>query len=191
MRKLKMKKLMMMLGALAVSAGVQAETIHGVCDDLQGTAGGAYGLCVAICEVPAEDDSCMPTFVDGVLVEDSFENCRPASMKLVNKYLEKANGVELPCGNYTSSVSCPCPDPDVDVTQPYSCIPRPNESGGGVTQIVPEGTTLFTIVDLKARGWLCRTRTKDGVQTILPVPGQEGDGGEIDACLDIYNSYCP
>ena len=190
-----MKKLMMMLGALTalvLSYGSQAETIHGACDDLQGTTGGAYGLCVAICEVPAEDEGCMPTFVDGVLVEDSFENCRPAAMKLVEKFQEKAPaGVELPCGDYQSSVSCPCPDPDVDASLPYSCSSQPNGSSGLIQRFPLDGSlTLFTVRPLKD-GWVCRTVSRDGVRTVLPIPGQPGDGTEVDACIDKYRSYCP
>lgn len=186
-----MKTLMTMLAVLLFGGTAQAATIHGACDDLQGTAGGAYGLCVAICEVPAEDESCMPTFVDGVLVADSLDNCRPASMKLVNKYLEKANGTPLPCGDYQSSVSCPCPEPDVDVTLPYSCSSQSNGSSGLIQRFPLDGSlTLFTVRPIKD-GWVCRTVTRDGVRTVLPIPGAPGEGTEVDACLDVYNSYCP
>ena len=187
-----MKKLMMMMMTLPLLlvAAAQAETIHGACDDLQGTAGGAYGLCVAICEVPAEDEGCTPTYIDGVLVEDSLDDCRPAAMRLVEKFQEKAPvGVELPCGDYQTSVACPCPNPDIDVSQPYSCIPR--LSGGGVTQLNNGALSNFSISNIPTRGWFCRTQYSDGTRIILPVPGQEGDGTEVDACIDKYRSYCP
>jgi len=186
-----MKKLMMMmLGALAVSAGAQAETIHGACDDLQGTAGGAYGLCVAICEVPAEDENCMPTYVDGVLVADSLENCRPASAKLIEKFHEKAPvGVDLPCGDYQSSVACPCPDPMMDNIS--ACIPR-STGGGQVNGVVqPNGEIPSFIIGISAGNWVCRTIEKDGTGVLLTVPGPLAPNPDADACLDIYRSYCP
>ena len=181
-----MKKLMtiLMTMPLLLVAAAQAETIHGACDDLQGTAGGAYGLCVAICEVPAEDPGCAPTFVDGVLMEDSLDDCRPAAMKLVEKFQEKAPaGVELPCGDYQSSVACPCPDPG---------ITNPACGNIGSTFFVNESGafTNFTIANLSI-GWICRTIFQDGSRVILPVPGQPGDGTEVDACFAIYDSYCP
>ena len=111
-----LKYVMTLLVALTgFTTQAQAETIHGVCDPLQGT-GGAYGLCVAICEVPAESEECDITFLDGNLVEESFENCRPAQRKLVDKFFDKAPaGTELPCGNYTTTPveACPCEYPQV------------------------------------------------------------------------------
>ena len=182
-----MKKLLTTLAALTLSTGVQAETIHGACDGLAGT-GAAYGLCVAICEVPAEDEGCMPTYIDGVLVEDSLNDCRPASMKLIEKFQDKAPaGTELPCGDYTSSVACPFPDPDFTPGEVTSCFPRP-DGGGGVNGPFP---SAFTLANLITRGWTCRTVLSDGSRTILPVPGIQGEGTELDACLGVFNSLCP
>jgi len=67
-----------------------------VCDVLQGGTTGLYGLCLGYCE--AQD--CDPDF-DAV---DPFGHCKPASRKILEKYLEKM----LPGDPVMPCVSTPC-----------------------------------------------------------------------------------
>ena len=69
-----------------------------VCGDLKWATPGLYGLCVAFCE--AQD--CEPDFT----LANPFENCKPASRKLLDNYRKKMQpgDPDMPC----VSPGCPC-----------------------------------------------------------------------------------
>jgi hypothetical protein len=91
--------------AMLVGSVTYAEPNVGVCDDLQGTPKGLYGLCVAFCE--AQD--CVAT-VDETTGELSFpKNCGPSSEKTLAKYNSRLEPGDpaMPCVNVEAG-GCPC-----------------------------------------------------------------------------------
>ena len=69
---------------------------EGVCDELIGATPGLYGLCVAFCE--AQDCEPDPS------LENAFENCRPGSMKILDRYddYRTQQGLRLPMHRLTT-----------------------------------------------------------------------------------------
>jgi len=72
---------------------------EGICDDLQSSTPGLYGLCVAYCE--AQD--CAPDFS----LENPWDNCRPGSQKVLDRYNAKKTAADpdMPC---LVAGACPC-----------------------------------------------------------------------------------
>ncbi len=106
--------------AMLMSSVAYAEPNVSVCDELQGTTKGLYGLCVAYCE--AQD--CAPT-IDVTTGELTFgKNCGPSSAKTLAKYNSRLEpgGPPMPCVNVGVD-ECPCwTEAEIDLVADLSVL---------------------------------------------------------------------
>lgn len=188
-----------LMGATSVLAAEEEQA--GVCDGLQGTAKGVYGLCVSICEAPSNDGCSLQFDADGVIIgEEAYANCKGPTRKQVQMFQDRAakvdDSITLPCGDYQEVAVCPCGDvAEVVAEQQNAHFSSTLYYYGPVTGLhaFQDGRLAEFRVDT-AEG-TCTTTYSDGLQGEVATRGLVGvrvdtlpvSDEEAEACLSVIN----
>lgn len=174
-----LSKFTLTVGLIAIASLARSEPAPGLCDELKGTPNGAYGLCVAIMEVPADD--CTPAFdPEGSLLAESLIACRPATRKLVDKFLEKTEGtdIKLPGADYQEPAVCPCQSvADTIAFEGKYSWP---------TGYSLEGFQGYFYVEQGVSGAFCGAKNFETGETI---PGIPINAEEFTVCVNYWTNY--
>ena len=163
--------------AMAVTADGVTPANEGVCDSLQGSTPGLFGLCVAYCEAQDLDD------IDK----------EPPSSKILANYRKKMNegDPDMPC----VQVSCPCFSSDDLATMTGDGIASCNRLITNQLKINDDGVLHFADVDKSAGGERCRY-IDAGVFPIVVRSQRLADDADstatqkVQACYGLIDTAC-